>query len=168
MADHERLTPVPAGAAVVRSCWMCGIGLSAGQMVADGGSACADVRWYCRDTRGCTERWTSARRGRPTLARAVGGWRRRGASSRLPDPEIAGAYAACLTRTHPIGWPNSCGGVHDEAVMVIVTAPATWDQPAAAPKTAAWRVLPCDGTFSGRAKRARRIRRSARQPPLIS
>jgi hypothetical protein len=38
---------------------MCGIRLPAGQMVADGGSACLDVRWYCRDTWGCTRRWTS-------------------------------------------------------------------------------------------------------------
>jgi len=43
----------------VRSCWMCGIRLPAHQMVADGGSACLDVRWYCRDTWGCTQRWTS-------------------------------------------------------------------------------------------------------------
>jgi hypothetical protein len=28
-------------------------------MVADGGSACADVRWFCRDIQGCTDRWTS-------------------------------------------------------------------------------------------------------------
>ena len=46
--------PVP-----VRSCWMCGIRLPANQMVADGGSACLDLRWYCRDTWGCTRRWTS-------------------------------------------------------------------------------------------------------------
>lgn len=45
--------------APVRSCWMCGIRLPADQMVADGGSACADLRWYCLDTWGCTERWTS-------------------------------------------------------------------------------------------------------------
>jgi hypothetical protein len=38
---------------------MCGIRLYPGQMVADGGSACADVRWYCLDMQGCTERWTS-------------------------------------------------------------------------------------------------------------
>jgi hypothetical protein len=44
---------------------MCGIRLPADQMVADGGSACPDLRWYCRDTAGCTERWTShaTRRG---------------------------------------------------------------------------------------------------------
>lgn len=59
MADHERLTLAPAGPAVAKSCWMCGVRLPAGQMVADGTtSACADVRWYCLDTRGCTERWT--------------------------------------------------------------------------------------------------------------
>jgi hypothetical protein len=38
---------------------MCGIRLPADQMVADGGDACHDLRWYCRDTLGCTERWTS-------------------------------------------------------------------------------------------------------------
>jgi hypothetical protein len=38
---------------------MCGIRLPADQMVADGGSACPDLRWYCRDMAGCTERWTS-------------------------------------------------------------------------------------------------------------
>jgi hypothetical protein len=38
---------------------MCGIRMPAHQMVADGGSACLDVRWYCRDTWGCTRRWTS-------------------------------------------------------------------------------------------------------------
>ena len=59
MTDQESLTQAPKGPAVVRSCWMCGIRLPAEHMVADGGSACADVRWYCLDTRGCTQRWTS-------------------------------------------------------------------------------------------------------------
>jgi hypothetical protein len=63
MADQERLA-LSAGPAVVKSCWMCGVRLSAGQMVADGTSACADIRWYCLDTRGCTERWTT-RQARP-------------------------------------------------------------------------------------------------------
>jgi len=63
MADQDRLTPVPAERAVVTSCWMCGIRLPVGSMVADGGSACADVRWYCLDTRGCTDRWTSRSAG---------------------------------------------------------------------------------------------------------
>jgi hypothetical protein len=66
----DRLDPAPFGAAAaqVRSCWMCGIRLPARQMVADGGSACHDVRWYCRDTSGCTRRWTS-RSTRPAAIR---------------------------------------------------------------------------------------------------
>jgi hypothetical protein len=59
MSHHQILTPVQEQSTGVRSCWMCGINLSADHMVADGGSACADVRWYCVDTRACTERWTS-------------------------------------------------------------------------------------------------------------
>jgi hypothetical protein len=51
-----------------KSCWMCGIRLPADQMVADGGSDCPDLRWYCRDTWACTERWTS----RPARPAAIG------------------------------------------------------------------------------------------------
>jgi len=64
MASNQ---PVPsaegltARRAAVVSCWMCGIGLHYSQMVPDGGDACGDIRWYCKDTRACTERWTSAR-----------------------------------------------------------------------------------------------------------
>jgi hypothetical protein len=46
----------------VVSCWMCGTRLDSSQMVPDGGIACDDVRWYCKDPEACTERWTSARR----------------------------------------------------------------------------------------------------------
>jgi hypothetical protein len=59
MTDQQRPAPSRAERATVTSCWMCGIRLSADQMVADGGSACLDLRWYCRDTRACTGRWTS-------------------------------------------------------------------------------------------------------------
>jgi hypothetical protein len=52
-------SPLDGESSPVRSCWMCGIRLPAHQMIADGGSACLDVRWYCRDTWGCTRRWTS-------------------------------------------------------------------------------------------------------------
>jgi hypothetical protein len=58
-ASRPDAVPFGAASAQVRSCWMCGIRLPASQLVADGGSACHDVRWYCRDTRGCTRRWTS-------------------------------------------------------------------------------------------------------------
>ena len=71
MADQAR-APYEEGFAVRRaavvSCWLCGIHLQQEQMVPDGGHACGDIRWYCRDTWACTERWTSARR----QARAAG------------------------------------------------------------------------------------------------
>src|SRR6516165_6454915 len=40
-------------------CSLCGITLSIGLMVPDGGQACADIRWYCKDAKSCTERWTA-------------------------------------------------------------------------------------------------------------
>ncbi len=59
MAHRPRPAPLAAEPAPVRTCWMCGIRLPAEQMMADGGSACPDLRWYCRDTWGCTRRWTT-------------------------------------------------------------------------------------------------------------
>jgi hypothetical protein len=58
---------------VVKSCWLCGIRLYPGQLVADGGSACADVRWYCLDMRACTERWTSRLASHGDLGEGAGG-----------------------------------------------------------------------------------------------
>jgi hypothetical protein len=49
------------GAGVV-SCWMCGIRLHSSKMMPDGGDSCDDTRWYCRDARACTQRWTTSRR----------------------------------------------------------------------------------------------------------
>ena len=40
-------------------CSLCGIDLPIGLMVPDGGQACADIRWYCKDAKSCTERWTT-------------------------------------------------------------------------------------------------------------
>jgi len=48
----------------VASCSLCGFERPIGLMVPDGGEACADLRWYCKDARSCTERWTS-RLGEP-------------------------------------------------------------------------------------------------------
>jgi hypothetical protein len=59
MTNRQPAAPIEEESSLVRSCWMCGIRLPAHQMVADGGSACLDLRWYCRDTWGCTRRWTS-------------------------------------------------------------------------------------------------------------
>ena len=46
----------------IERCWLCSVRLPAAQMVPDGGSACTDVRWYCRDLRACTGRWAVASR----------------------------------------------------------------------------------------------------------
>jgi hypothetical protein len=42
-------------------CALCGVALPLGLLVPDGGQACADIRWYCKDAKSCTERWTTAR-----------------------------------------------------------------------------------------------------------
>lgn len=54
---------------MIESCWLCGIRLRVDQLVPDGGSACPDVRWYCRDMIGCTQRWTT---GIPDVGEAIG------------------------------------------------------------------------------------------------
>jgi hypothetical protein len=45
----------------VVSCWMCGIRLRSSEMMPDGGDWCDDIRWYCRDAKACTQRWTTSR-----------------------------------------------------------------------------------------------------------
>jgi hypothetical protein len=45
----------------VAQCSLCSIALPLGLLVPDGGEACTDVRWYCKDAKSCTERWTTAR-----------------------------------------------------------------------------------------------------------
>jgi hypothetical protein len=72
-----RLAPAPAATAEladhhlrpleVAECSMCGIARPLGLLVPDGGGACADVRWYCKDVKSCTERWTEAQTATPLL-----------------------------------------------------------------------------------------------------
>jgi hypothetical protein len=50
----DRHRPLPSA-----QCSLCGIALPTGLLVPDGGQACADVRWYCKDAKACTERWTA-------------------------------------------------------------------------------------------------------------
>jgi len=45
----------------VASCSLCGLARPLGLLVPDGGGACPDIRWYCKDAGSCTERWTNAR-----------------------------------------------------------------------------------------------------------
>jgi hypothetical protein len=64
MADETRRQPgmgSGAGRADVVSCWMCGIRLHSSEMMPDGGDWCDDIRWYCRDAKACTQRWTTSR-----------------------------------------------------------------------------------------------------------
>ena len=44
----------------VAQCSLCGIALPLGLMVPDGGQACADIRWYCKDAMSCTKRYVGA------------------------------------------------------------------------------------------------------------
>jgi hypothetical protein len=101
MVDQQSLVPTPRGLVPVTTCWMCGIGLSPGQMVADGGSACADVRWYCLDMRGCTELWTS-RPARPADLRhgTAGSFEEAEQTANLPRrrPASAGTGAGDRSR----------------------------------------------------------------------
>jgi hypothetical protein len=43
----------------VAECCLCGIARPLGLLIPDGGGACADIRWYCKDVKSCTERWTT-------------------------------------------------------------------------------------------------------------
>jgi hypothetical protein len=42
-------------------CSMCGAARPLGLLVPDGSPGSTDTRWYCKDVKSCTERWTSAR-----------------------------------------------------------------------------------------------------------
>jgi hypothetical protein len=55
-AQRDRRRPLEAA-----QCSMCGTALPLGLLIADGGEACTNIRWYCKDTKSCTERWTTAR-----------------------------------------------------------------------------------------------------------
>ena len=69
-APAPRDRPRPREAA---QCSMCGIALPLGLLVPDGGPGCADIRWYCKDAKSCTERWTTARPSQHAPVPAVPG-----------------------------------------------------------------------------------------------
>jgi hypothetical protein len=83
MGNRQDPASFEGESAQIRSCWMCGIRLPVRQLMADGGDACADVRWYCRDTWGCTRRWTS----HPARPAAI---RPDVAETEAPDEQVAG------------------------------------------------------------------------------
>ena len=53
--QHNRPRPLE-----IAECSLCGIALPLGLLVPDGGQACADIRWYCKDAMSCAHRWTTA------------------------------------------------------------------------------------------------------------
>jgi hypothetical protein len=97
IAGQLRSVAYWAEQANAKSCWMCGIRLPAEQMVADGGSACPDLRWYCRDTWACTERWTS----RPARPAAVG--QGTAETPETPGEQATDTEAACPAPAYD--WP---------------------------------------------------------------
>lgn len=58
----------------VAQCSLCGIALPLGLLIPDGGQACTDVRWYCKDSMSCTNRWTTALAARSEFGQASPGW----------------------------------------------------------------------------------------------
>jgi hypothetical protein len=89
---RDRLRPLEAA-----QCSMCGIALPLGLLVPDGGQACADIRWYCKDAKSCTERWTTARPPGRAHTPAVPGTAVAGAGEALTQRR-QGGWAACRNR----------------------------------------------------------------------
>jgi hypothetical protein len=79
-APRDRLRPLE-----VAQCSMCGVTRPLGLLVPDGAQACADVRWYCKDVKSCTERWTAALPPRRTYLPAVSGTAIEGTGEPAPD-----------------------------------------------------------------------------------
>lgn len=83
-AQRDRLRPLE-----VAQCAMCGIALPLAFLVPDGGQACADIRWYCKDARSCTERWTASRGPRDEHTPAYPGNAVAGAGPAFPEAASA-------------------------------------------------------------------------------
>jgi len=107
-----RLAPAEPSAAVQRGrlrpleaaqCSLCGIALPLALLVPDGGQACADIRWYCKDTGSCTERWTTAR-----------------PPGRVGTPAVTGTAVAGAGEAAPGGaLAERLGGTLEEATSVV-------------------------------------------------
>ena len=80
VTQRDRLRPLE-----VAQCSLCGVARPLGLLVPDGGQACADIRWYCKDAKSCAERWTTARPPRPAHTPAVPGTAVASAAELTPD-----------------------------------------------------------------------------------
>jgi hypothetical protein len=83
--QRDRLRPLE-----LAQCTLCGIARPLGLLVPDGGQACADIRWYCKDAKSCTERWTTARPPRRVPTPTAPGTAIAGAGEPAPDAVLAG------------------------------------------------------------------------------
>jgi hypothetical protein len=94
-AQRDRLRPLE-----VAQCTLCGIAHPLGLLVPDGGQACADIRWYCKDAKSCTERWTTARPPRHADTPAVPATAVAGAGEPAPDTASAQRPDSMLEPAH--------------------------------------------------------------------
>ena len=83
-AARDRLRPLE-----VAQCSLCGAARPLGLLVPDGGQACADIRWYCKDSKSCTERWVAARPPRRAHVPATPGTTLAGAGEPARDEAAA-------------------------------------------------------------------------------
>jgi hypothetical protein len=97
-AQRDRPRPLQ-----VAPCALCGIALPLGLLVPDGGQACADIRWYCKDAKSCTERWTTARPPRRAHRPAVPGTAIAAAQEPAPDMALAKRLDGMLAEAQSAG-----------------------------------------------------------------
>ena len=96
--QRDRLRPLE-----VAQCSLCGIARPLGLLVPDGGQACADIRWYCKDAKSCAERWTTASRPRRAHMPAVPGTAVAGTTEPVPDEAPAERLDGMLEQAQSAG-----------------------------------------------------------------
>jgi hypothetical protein len=100
---RDRLRPLE-----VAQCSMCGITRPLGLLVPDGAEACDDIRWYCKDAKSCTERWTATRPPRSAHLPAVPGTAVEGAGEPAPYDAPAERPDGTLAEAQPVGAGTGC------------------------------------------------------------
>jgi len=98
VTQRDRLRPLE-----VAQCSLCGVARPLGLLVPDGGQACADIRWYCKDAKSCAERWTTASRPRRAHMPAVPGTAVAGTTEPVPDEAPAERLDGMLEQAQSAG-----------------------------------------------------------------
>jgi hypothetical protein len=110
-----------SSAVYVVSCWMCGIGLHASQLMPDGGAWCGDIRWYCKDVRACTQRWTASRRALAVTGRDQ---RAQGAEASRPESQRDQVAAVGSRASPPAGTAGARPGLEAGRLAPVPRPPA--------------------------------------------